>query len=78
MSAGFFYGQFVRIRMPLGSAYNAVLVAEKAFGSDQGQKHLLVVGPDDVVQYRRVGPARWRVALRLWQRLLGVSGRSRW
>lgn len=47
-------GQFGRIRMPLGDPYEATLVAEKAFGSDQGQKYLLVVDDKSVVQYRRV------------------------
>jgi multidrug efflux system membrane fusion protein len=47
-------GQFVRVRMPLGAAHESTLVAEKAFGSDQGQKFLLVVDAKDTVQYRRV------------------------
>jgi multidrug efflux system membrane fusion protein len=31
-----------------------VLVSEKALGTDQGQKYLLVVDENKVVQYRRV------------------------
>jgi membrane fusion protein, multidrug efflux system len=47
-------GMFVRVRLPLGKPHAAVLVNEKALGSDQGQKYLLVVNDKDVVEYRRV------------------------
>jgi RND family efflux transporter MFP subunit len=36
-------GQFVRIRMPVGAPRDAVLVPEKAIGSDQGQRYVFVV-----------------------------------
>jgi RND family efflux transporter MFP subunit len=36
-------GQFVRVRVPIGSQREAVLVPEKAFGSDQGQRYVYVV-----------------------------------
>jgi RND family efflux transporter MFP subunit len=36
-------GQFVRIRMPVGPPRRAVLVSEKAIGSDQGQRYVFVV-----------------------------------
>src|SRR5262249_26864641 len=36
-------GMFVRIHLPLGKPRPAVLVADKAIGTDQGQKYLLVV-----------------------------------
>jgi multidrug efflux system membrane fusion protein len=47
-------GMFVRIRLMLGNPRPAVLVSEKALGTDQGQKYLLVVDDQNTVQYRRV------------------------
>jgi membrane fusion protein, multidrug efflux system len=47
-------GMFVRVRLPLGKPHAAVLVSDKALGSDQGQKFLLVVDDKNVVDYRRV------------------------
>lgn len=47
-------GMFVRIRLPLGKPRQALLVSEKALGTDQGQKYLCVVDPQNVIQYRRV------------------------
>jgi membrane fusion protein, multidrug efflux system len=47
-------GMFVRVRLPLGKQHQAILVNEKALGTDQGQKYLLVVNPKNVVDYRRV------------------------
>jgi multidrug efflux system membrane fusion protein len=47
-------GMFVRIRLPLGKPRPALLVVDKALGTDQSQKYLLVVDEHNVVQYRRV------------------------
>jgi multidrug efflux system membrane fusion protein len=47
-------GEFVRIRLPLGRTDGALLVADRALGTDQGQKYLLVVDDKHVVQQRRV------------------------
>lgn len=52
-------GMFVRIRLPLGQPHPALLVAERALQSDQGQKYLLVIEQlsadgKGVVRYRRV------------------------
>lgn len=47
-------GMFVRVRLPLGKPHSALLVAETALQSDQGQKYLLVLDDKDVVQYRRI------------------------
>ena len=40
--------------MPLGKPHRALLVAEKALGTDQGQKFLLTVDGQNKVDYRRV------------------------
>lgn len=47
-------GQFVRVRLPLGPAHPAVLVPEKAIGTDQGQKYLYVLNTGNEVQRRNV------------------------
>lgn len=47
-------GMFVRVRLPISIPHSALLVAERAIGTDQGQKFLYLVGPDNKVQYSRV------------------------
>lgn len=47
-------GMFVRIRVPIGLPHQAMLVADRAIGSDQGLKFVFVVDQDNQVQYRRV------------------------
>src|SRR3984957_17436448 len=42
-------GSFVRIRVAGSPLEAALLVSDRAVGTDQGQKYLLVVGPDNVV-----------------------------
>jgi multidrug efflux system membrane fusion protein len=52
-------GQFARLRLGQVQAGRALLVDERAVGTDQDKKFVMVVGPDDVVSYRAVtlGPA---------------------
>jgi multidrug efflux system membrane fusion protein len=47
-------GMFVRIRMPIGQAHPALLVIDRAVGSDQGLKFVYVVDDKNTVQYQRV------------------------
>jgi multidrug efflux system membrane fusion protein len=47
-------GLFVRLRTPLGAPRPALLVAERALGSDQGQRYVLVANAKNVVEYRPV------------------------
>lgn len=58
-------GLFSRVRFPLGKPYQAVLVAEQALGTDQGQRFLYTVDDQNKVSYRRVKAGRlhdgWRV-----------------
>jgi membrane fusion protein, multidrug efflux system len=51
-------GQFIRVRLPIGNPRSALLVPEKALGTDQGQKYLFVVNDKDEVERRnvRLGP----------------------
>jgi multidrug efflux system membrane fusion protein len=47
-------GMFVRIRLPIGQPAPALLVVDRAIGSDQGLKYVYVVDAQKKVQYRRV------------------------
>ncbi len=52
---GFLYpGLFVRVRIPLETQKDALLVSERAIGTDLGGKYVLVVGKDNIVQQRHV------------------------
>jgi multidrug efflux system membrane fusion protein len=45
---------FARVRLPLGQPHQALLVIDRAIGSDQGLKYVYVVDAQNKVQYRRV------------------------
>ena len=48
-------GMFVRVRLPIGKPHKALLVIDRALGSDQGKKYLFVVDPKtNIVEQRRV------------------------
>ena len=51
-------GMFVRVRLPIGDPYRALLLSEQALGTDQGQKFVYVVDDQNKVQYRRVEVGR--------------------
>lgn len=51
-------GFFVRLRVPIGRPRRALVVREKALGSDQGQRYVYVVDEKDEVAYRRVEVGR--------------------
>jgi membrane fusion protein (multidrug efflux system) len=51
-------GFFVRVRIPAGRPRDALLVPERALGSDQSGPFLLVVGRDDTVESRPVKAGR--------------------
>jgi RND family efflux transporter MFP subunit len=53
-------GMFVRIRVPVGSPRQAILVPESALGSDQGNRFLMLVDANNKVQ-------RWNVRVGLQQ-----------
>lgn len=50
----FLPGQFVRVRVPVGTSENAFLVPDRALGIDQRGHYLLVVDQNDVVEQRPV------------------------
>lgn len=47
-------GMFTRVRLPLGMPEKALLIPDRALCSDQGEKYLLIVGANDIVEYRRI------------------------
>jgi RND family efflux transporter MFP subunit len=47
-------GLFVRIRVPLGDPHKALLVSDRALGTNQGQKFLYVLDGKNRVEYRPV------------------------
>jgi RND family efflux transporter MFP subunit len=47
-------GLFARISLPMGEQPDALLVTDRALGTDQGQKFVYVVDKDNVVQLRPV------------------------
>ena len=51
-------GMFVRIRLPIGQPHPALLVIDRAVGSDQGLKYVYVLDAENKVQYRRVTTGR--------------------
>jgi multidrug efflux system membrane fusion protein len=47
-------GLFARIRIPLSARHPAVLVSERAIGTDQAQKYVLTLSPTNTVVYQSV------------------------
>jgi multidrug efflux system membrane fusion protein len=47
-------GLFTRIRVPMGEPHPALLVTDRAVGTDQGLKYLYTIDKDNKIQYRRV------------------------
>ena len=47
-------GLFVRVRLPIGSAYDAILIPDAAIQNDQERKYVFVVNAKNEVEYRSV------------------------
>jgi multidrug efflux system membrane fusion protein len=47
-------GMYVRVRLPIGQPYKAMLVIDRAIASDQGIKYVYVLDKDSKAQYRKV------------------------
>ena len=47
-------GFFVRVKLATGEPKPTALVTERAIGTDQGRKYVLVVNDKNVVEYREV------------------------
>jgi RND family efflux transporter MFP subunit len=70
-----FPGAFVRVRVPGEVRQGAVLVDERAIGTDLGGKYVLVVGADDIVEHRRVTLGQLEAGLRVIEDGLGPDER---
>jgi len=58
-------GLFVRLRIPVSLPYVAMMVTERALGTDQGQRYLLTLNDQNVVEYRPVRIGALREGLRV-------------
>lgn len=58
-------GLFARIKLVGSGTFHAVLVRDRAIGTDQDQKFVMVLGPDDKVLYRPVKLGRVIGGLRI-------------
>ena len=58
-------GMFARVRLPFGDPRSALLIPERAIGSDQGNKFVYVVEADDVIEQRAVSLGFLRDGLRV-------------
>jgi RND family efflux transporter MFP subunit len=47
-------GLFVRVRVPIGDPHKAVLISDRAIGSDQGVKYVFVLGANNRIERRTV------------------------
>ena len=47
-------GLFIRVRLPIGKPHKAVMIAERALGTDQGEKFVYVVNAKDVIVSRPI------------------------
>ncbi|MHC5083141.1 MAG: efflux RND transporter periplasmic adaptor subunit [Planctomycetota bacterium] len=47
-------GMFARVKVPAGQTADAVLIQEKAIGTDLGGKYVLVIGEGNLVEHREI------------------------
>jgi RND family efflux transporter MFP subunit len=68
-------GMFVRIRLPMGKPYQAVLIPEVALGTDQGQKFIYVVDEAGIARRRDIKVGQLFNGLRVIAEGLSTSDR---
>ena len=66
-------GMFGRIRVPIGAPHPALLVADSAIGTNQGQRFVLVVNDQNEVEYRAVEVGQLHDGLREVMRFREVT-----
>jgi multidrug efflux system membrane fusion protein len=57
-------GLFTRIQVPMTAPHEALLVSDRAIGTDQGQRFILVVNDNNEVEYRQVEVGQMHDGLR--------------
>ena len=68
-------GLFVRIRLPIGNPYQALLIPDEALMSDQGRKFVYVVNNKNEVEYRAVDLGQEVQGLRVIKKNLAMGER---
>lgn len=68
-------GLFVRVRIPVGQPYEALLIPERALATDQNLKFVYVVGGDGIVTRRPVQLGKQRNEMRIITAGLNVGDR---
>jgi RND family efflux transporter MFP subunit len=68
-------GLFVRVRLPMGQPREALLVSERAIGSDQGQKFVFVVNDKNEVVFRPIALGQMHGGLRVVEKGLSAADR---
>ena len=68
-------GLFTRLRFPVGEHPDALLVSERAIGSDQGGDFILVVNNEDVVEKRQIKPGKVIDGMRVVEKGLKATDR---
>lgn len=68
-------GMFLRVRVPIGDPHRAILVSERALGSDQGQKFVYILNDKNEVTYRRVKVGALETGLRVVEDGLAMGER---
>jgi RND family efflux transporter MFP subunit len=58
-------GMFARVQLLGSGEYDAILIEDRAVGTDQSQSFVLVVGPDNKLEYRAIQPGRLVDGLRI-------------
>jgi membrane fusion protein, multidrug efflux system len=66
-------GLFVRVRIPFGKPHQALLVSERAVGTDQRIKYLLRVNPKNAVEYCPVTLGRLEDGMRVIESGIGPN-----
>jgi RND family efflux transporter MFP subunit len=66
-------GLFTRIKVPMSALHDALLVSDRAIGTDQGQRYVLVANDKNEVEYRQVEVGQIHNSLREVFRLRAIT-----
>src|SRR3984885_9259894 len=58
-------GLFARVQLVGSDEYNAILIDDRAVNTDQSQKYVLLLGPDNKIEYRKIKLGRVIDGLRI-------------
>jgi len=68
-------GMFCRVRLPFGDPAEAILVADRAIGIEQGRRTVAIVGADDRVTIREITPGKLDGSMRVVTKGLSADDR---